>query len=1039
MKRLLTLFLIFCSIVLNAQDITITGVIRDAQGPLPGVNIVIKGTTTGTITDFNGAYSLLAKKGDVFVFSSIGLVNQEVVISNQSVINLTMKENVEKLEEVVIVGYGVQKRASVTGSVASISSEKLEKIPTDNVSNMIGGRMPGVVARQTSGVPGDSGSEVYIRGVSTTGNSKPLILVDGVERNFENLDPSEIENITVLKDAASAAIYGVKGANGVILVTTKRGKSGDKMNVSYNGAVNFSTNTAFPEFLNAYDYAQWQNKAVVLDGQVPVYDEKRLEYIMKGNDPQGIFGQTDWMDLIFKPFALAQSHTVNISGGNDRAKYFVAGSYLDQGGIIERVNFDRYNLRSNIDLKINEYVDLKVDVSGRIERRRQPGVSAGSKDPTGSSENGGASMGYKNIVFYAISAKPTINATTPEGVLMGYSNPLVARDHSGFTNRDAKFVETSTALSVKIPGVKGLKVTGLLGYDFNNSLYKQLLLPYQQVTPKFETGMNGTPVELLAGLSPHYEGPNKLSDAESEFTRYTFQAIANYNRAFNKHDVGVDLVWEQSGAKSRGFGASKYMELTQIPDLNFGTDVVPNSVYGSHSQSGRAGVVARLNYAFDNRYMLQVSGRADWSPKFDEADRLGFFPAVSLGWRLSEESFLKDRFSALDNLKLRGSWGVLGNDAISDFIYLQTMNMSRNSAVVLNDIGRPSLYTTGVPNRDITWERTTTVNAGAEASFWKGLLSVEADVFYKVTSDILQSQGGIMPPSIGGNFSPIINGGTVDVRGVEVIISHRKKINDLTYNVSGNLTFAKNRYVKTDDSPNIPEYQKRVGQSLGAVLGYVSDGLYQTQEDLLYAPKLNESARLGDIKYKDLNGDGRITAEDRTWIARSQTPEIMFGLNLDLNYKWFDLSLFFQGAANNDIMLSGTYSALGFSNGTFFTQAFKWGANAPKYLVEGSWTPENTTAEFPRLTNAPNENNFLVSDFWKRDAAYLRLKNVQFGYNVPKNFSQKINLEDLRFYVSGSNLLTFSGLPYIDPEAPSVNNGYYPQQRVFSLGVNVTF
>lgn len=1034
--------LLLCN-VLSAQ---IKGFVVDSnKEAVIGATVLEKGSAgNGTLTDLNGEFSLTPTgRQAILQISYIGYETQEIKVSNpKEIIRITLRESSQALEEVVVMGYGVQKKVSLTGSVATVAAEKLEKVPMDNITNMIGGRLPGLVTRQTSGVPGDNASTIYIRGISTTGSSSPLVLVDGVERDFQNLDPAEIETFTVLKDAAAAAVYGVRAANGVILVTTKRGKNNDRISVTYNGAVSASTNANFPEFLDGTGYATWYNKALEMDGLAPQYDEQRLAYIRNGGgDAQGIWGNTNWFDLIFKDYAAGINQTLTVTGGNEKTKFFTSVGHYNQDGIIENVYFKRYNVRSNIDTKLTPNLDFKIDLSGRIEDRHQPGVTPGSSDPTASTDNGGATMGYKNIIFYTIAAKPVINTRDTNGDYIGYYNPLIARDESGFTNRDNRYIQSSASLVYTAPWLKGLKITGLFGYDFSNSMYRQLLLPYEQVTPVYETGLDGTALELRYGLSPHRESVNLYTEATSAFSRYTFQAIANYTRKIKKHDINTDLIWDQSGARSRSFGASRQnLPITVNPSLNDG-QAVENSLYSNTSQSGRAGMVARINYAYADKYLVQILGRADWSSKFAPENRLGFFPAVSLGWRISEEPFMKTQTgSFLDNLKIRASWGMLGNDAISSFLYEQGLQLSSGPAVVFDGTGKQSFYTTAVANKDVTWEKTTTYNAGVDATFWGGLLSVEADVFYKVTRDILQAQSGQMPASLGGNFASIINSGIVDVRGYEIVLTHQRKVNqDFSYTVSANMSYAHNRIVKTDDSENIPEYQKKAGTSIGSVLGLVSEGLYTTEEELLYAPKISDNVRTGDVKYKDMNGDGKITNDDRAWIAGSSIPEYMFGINLEATWKNFDASLFFQGAAKSDVMLCGTYTSLGYSDGTFFTQPFKWGSNAPVYLVEGSWTPENTNAEYPRLTTQSSSNNNRTSDYWKRDASYLRLKNLQIGYSLPKHATQALKITNARLYVSASNLLTFSKLKYIDPEAPSVNNGYYPQQRVYSIGLNVGF
>ncbi len=1027
-----------------ADDFPVTGKVTDSDGePLVGIFVYEEGTSSGTSTDLDGAYELSLKSGSsTLVFSSLGYVEVKEPVGGRSVVNITLQEAAQELDNVVIVGYGTQKRGLLTASLSSIGTEELAIAPTDNITNMLGGKLPGLIARQTTGLPGENDSQIYIRGISTTGTSTPLVLVDGVERDYANLDPSEIAGITILKDAASAAVYGVKGANGVILVTTKRG-SENRTTVTYNGAVTFSQNTNMLDLLDGNEYAYWHNLATDLDGTAREYTDEEIGYIKNGDDPQGIFANTNWLDLIFKDVAIGHNHNVSVTGGNKTVRYFVGGSFLNQDGIIDNVTFRRYNLRSNIDISLTKRLTLKLDVSGRIEKRHQPGVSAGSSDPTASLDNGGADYGYKNIVFYAISARPTISPTTPDGTYTGYYNPLIARDESGFMNKDASYVQTSLNLEYQIPKVDGLVARAMFSYDFQNTLEKSLYLPCTEVTPQYGSVDADGYVSLTQSNSPHLpSGVNQLTESHTWFSRYTYQVILNYTNRFGAHDVGADLVWEQSGTSSKTFSASKQnFSITEIPDLDFSTDVTPNSVTGGHADTGRQGLLFRGNYAYDNRYLVQASVRGDWSSKFAAGHRLGIFPAVSLGWRLSEEKFMQNSRGVLDNLKIRASWGILGNDGIDDFLYVQGIALTTSATAVINGSPVQSLYTTAVANTDITWETTTTYNIGLDFSLWNGKLSFEGDAFYKVTTDILQSNAGSQPPSIGGNYPSIVNGGVVDVRGTEIVLGHRNLVGEFSYGVSANFSFARNRYCSTLDSDNIPSYQSKIGTSIGSVLGYVSDGLYLDEEDLASSPKYNDGVRVGDIKYKDLNGDGKITSEDRTWIAGSQIPEMMFGLNFDLAWKGIDLTLFFQGAADTDIMLCGTYTALGYADGTYYTQAFKWGSNPPKYLVEGSWTPDNPNAEYPRLSAASSTNNALVSDFWKRDASYLRLKSVALGYTLPNKITRKFFVEQLRISFSASNVFTISGVSKlgIDPEAPSVNNGYYPQQRVYSIGLNITF
>jgi TonB-linked SusC/RagA family outer membrane protein len=1022
---------------LTAQ--TLKGTVTDSKGEaIIGATVLEKGTTNGTITNFDGEFTLVLKNANSAIeISYIGYLKQELKPAGKTQLKVVLQEDTKNLDEVVVVGYGVQKRTSITGSVASISGDKLEKLPTDNISNMLGGRVAGVVTRQQSGVPGENGALISVRG-----STNVLVLVDGVERDFSNLDPTEIETFTVLKDAASTAVYGVRGGNGVILVTTKRGKSADKVSVSYDGVFTASTNTNLPKFLNGPEYAFYHNKAKDLDGQPREFDEQRIGYITNGNDPMGIWGNTDWFKLIFKPYAPGVNHKLSVTGGNDKYKFFVGGSYLKQDGIIDNVSYDRFNLRSNLDIKFTDKLTFKIDVSGRLENKDYPGVTPGAADPSASTSNGGATMGYKNIVYYTIAAAPVVRPQMPDGTYIGYQNPLIARDKSGFRDSRSKKVETGMSMVYDASTLlKGLKFTTNFSYDFVNSFAKTFILPCEQVTPVYSSGLGvGSVQQVIPGMSPHrIEGTNELTDAASYFSRYNFQAIASYANKYGKHDLSADLVWEQSGAESNSFyGVVENLPLIELPELNFGAlyPTKPNS--GSSAQTGKAGMVTRLNYGYADKYMLQFTSRTDWSSSFLGNKKFGFFPGVSLGWRISEESFVKDQLSFINNLKLRLSWGKLGNDVVAAASYLENYALTSTASVIFGDNGYQSISPVNVPNKDLKWESNTTYNAGFESVFWNGLLSVEFDGFYKIREDILGPAPSIYPPSIGGNFPSQVNYGTIDVRGFEVVLGHKKKLTkDLNYTINGTFTYADSRYVKWNQSPNTPKNLLVLGNSPGAVYGYMSDGLYQNENDIRYLPKMSDEVRLGDIKYKDFNGDGKIDNSDRVLIANSTIPKINYGINLDVDYKNFDLTLFFQGAAISDVMLSGTYSALGYSDGTFFTQAFKWGSNPPKYLVEGSWTPENTDAEYPRLTTQTSSNNASISDFWKRDASYIRLKNAQIGYSFPKVLVKKLKLEAAKVYLSGTNLLTFSKLKYIDPEAPSVNNGYYPQQRVISVGLNV--
>ena len=1014
---------------MNAQ-IQIEGSVENPEGdPLPGVNIVEQGTNNGTTTNMDGQFTFTVSDEEaVMVISFVGMQTIEKKVGDQRSFDFVLQPASSELEEVVVVGYGRQQKKSLTGSVSDISADELEKASAHNINNKLAGRLPGLVSRQTSGAPGQNEASLYIRGVSTTGSNQPTILVDGIQRDLSNVDPNAIENITILKDASSAAVYGVQGANGVILVTTKKGSEGQEPTITFENSMDVTRNTRFPEFLNGPDYAYWYNKAREMDGKDPYYSSEAVKKIQNDEDPQGIYGDTDWFDRLYSDYGMNNHHSLSVRGGNEKVKYFVLGGLLNQQGIIDEVKFKRYNLRSNIDVEVTDNLSASVNLAARQENRDRPYVGVQPND-------------WLNLVYQAVKAKPTIPAYNNEGEPVGSDigwgnvNPVMARDESGYNRSTRNVFQSKLSFTYDLPGVKGLSLEFMGSYDHDYTRSKSWKSPYRLQVYKEGSNRYTEQWSTHAG-----SGTNSLSEGFSEAYRTTIHPAVRFDRSFGEHDVEVLMLYEQSRYVATGFSAAKKeFDLEALQHFNFSSEVVPNSVRGSKGIDVRSGAVGRINYAFQDKYLVEFSGRYDGSSRFPQDKRWGFFPAASVGWRIAEEDFFKDRFDFVDNFKIRASAGMMGNDQIGKYQYLRSMQMTNGTKYMIGGSTVQALYTGAVPNYNITWESATTYNAGFDLDMWKGKLGVEFDWFYKITRDILQNIGGVMPPSLGGNFPSIVNRGIVDNRGVELILTHRNKISkDFSYHVRGNMTYSENRHIKTDDSPNIPDYQKRVGQPLGGRLGFVAEGLFQSEEEIANSPLLKQDVRPGDIKYKDLNGDGKITYEqDRTWIGESSLPDLMFGLNLGAQYKGFDMNVFLQGAAGTEIALSGTYAS-GVEDNTSFTRAFATNGNTPYYLVEDSWTPENRDAEFTRLSTEFRSNNAYASSWWIRDASYVRIKDVQLGYELPDDLLNRFNIERVRIYLSGSNLHTFSALEYLDPESPNVHNGYYPQQKTYSLGVNIT-
>ncbi|WP_206367298.1 SusC/RagA family TonB-linked outer membrane protein [Sphingobacterium sp. SGR-19] len=1017
-----------------AQQSALSGIVRSVanQQPVPGATVRLAKQQHITTTDQDGHFSLAAEgsKARLYV-SAIGYQAKDTTLSIPSgpiAIYLTKSDAV--LDEVVVVGFGQMKKSSVTGAIAQISGDELTKAPTANLSSMLQGRLPGLVTRQTSGQPGSDGASLLVRGYNTLGNSSPLIIVDGIERDFPQINPNEVESISILKDA-SAAIYGVRGANGVILVTTKRGKS-QKPTISYNGSYALSTNTSFPRFLNGAEYARYYNKAQEMDGIAETgrrFTPEEIERITNG-DPEGVFGNTNWFDMLFKSSAPTLTNNLTLNGGSDRYKYFVSVGGYNQEGIIDRTSYDRYNGRVNLDADVLDNLKLTLNVSYRDDVRKEPGLSAG----LGNS--------YASVFAQAMMSYPFLPAYNADGVPIGSlnpgngnQNPLAARDLSGENVSRSNRLQSNLSLEYEVPGVSGLRLMANGGFDKGYTVRKAYLLPYQLDV------YNNSTKQYALGWARHASGGiANLNQWFNDSWQKTIQTSIRYDNKFGEHSVNALLLYEYLRQDNSSMsGGRRGYPITDIMDLNWGDEVIDDLVKGSHGMFSRAGYSFRFNYDYADKYLLEVLGRYDGSPLLPADTRWDWFPAVSAGWRISNEPFFRESVDFVSDLKLRASVGKLGNDRIPDYQYLRTLTPGANPVVLIgNNPGKPLNITT-VPNPDIRWETTMTYNGGLEATLWNGLLGVEADVFYRVTKDILQGQSNLNPPSFGGYFPSYVNSGIVDSRGFELILSHRNTINEFTYNIRGNVSLAKNKVIETTEDANVPDQLRRTGRPIGLKYGFEADGFFQSDEEInssaLFGP-----TRVGEIRLKDLNGDGRITFDqDWTVIGRNDLPEMMFGLNLGGSYKGFDFNAFFQGAALSDVALSGLYTSSGIYDNTFYTMPFYQDGNSPKYLVENAWTPENPNATYPRLSTQSAQSGGKFSSFWIKDGSYVRLKTAQLGYTLPSAWMQKANIQELRLFASGSNLFTWSNLDYLDPEMPSVNQGYYPQQRIYEFGVSLTF
>jgi TonB-linked SusC/RagA family outer membrane protein len=1035
---------------LSATDVR--GRVLDETGqPLVGVSIRVKGSTLAVSTNSNGEFSLKLPGGDeTLVFSYIGYQTKEVSVNSNTLINVTLQEANRGLDEVIVVGYGTQKKRNVIGSVAQINSDDLKQMPTMNITNMLSGRLPGITTLQQSGRPGADDATLRIRGTSSyAGTQGPIAIVDGVERPFAQLDPNEIESISILKDAVALSVYGLQAANGIILITTKRGKK-QEPNISYDGAVMVNSNTRFPKFLDGPDYMEWFSRAEEMDNEYRIstdqdpnpltYNKSQINALRNGTNTNPLFGNTDWVGELLGKKSTSQSHSVTVRGGTERVKYFSNLGYLDQEGIVANTGFKRFNIRTNLDAQLNSILSVSLDINARMQKTNTPGISPDN-------------TAYMNPFYQAVRTLPNMPMYAENGLPAaynsnaGYVNPIASVNQSGYQRGETNVFQSTLTFNVKVPWIDGLSGKVQTSFDKTATENKGWLTPYQLMG----RGRNQTTGDFTLIANPPGSSVNTLRQNYNQNNRLTFQPSLNYSKIFGDHSITALALYEWSRRQSNLFSTgARNFALTELQDINFGSTATLDfiSPTGSSANTARNGYVGRVNYAYKNKYLFEAALRADASIRFPEKGRWGYFPGVGLGWIASEEGFFTALKKTVSFFKLKASIGVLGKEeTVTEFAYLPTFSFTDNPVAVIGGSPVSALYTGTPPNPNLTWERHRLTNVGFEAEFWNGKLGVDFDYFYKVVTDILTGRAALYPPSIGGNFPSTFNDGITDNRGFDLQLRHRNSLGKFNYAVTGNFNWARNKIILINENQNLPYWQKNTGRPIGEKLGFVVDGFYQNWEEARNGSSPSSGVIApGYFKYRDLNGDGRITRDaDMTFVGKSNMPEIMYGLNLEASYAGFDLSVLFQGAAQSSIALGGLYEGSsgtsGVEDNSPFTKTFYGYGNSPYYLVEQSWRPDNPDAKYPRLTsggvalsphNANANSGFIINN------DYIRLKSIQIGYTLPKSvFNSKI--EKVRFYVSGFNLFTWDKLKYLDPEMPNVNNGFYPQQKMISGGVNLIF
>lgn len=987
----------------------ISGVIIDIDGiPMPGVNITIKGTGSGVISNIDGKYELSVPIKSTIIYSFIGYQTQEVVYENQKVINIVLREATQELKDVVIVGYGNQKKTSVTGALTLAKPEELQKISTPSLSNTLGGMVAGVITRQSSGEPGYDQAEILIRGIATWANKSPLVLVDGVERDINLINSQEVESFTVLKDASATAVYGVRGANGVILINTKKGKMG-KPQVTLRTEFATLHGLRFPDYINGYEFASLMNEAVSNSGNTTAlpWTQKELEIFRNGTDSY-LYPNVNWTDEVLNKNAFQTINNLSVTGGNEIVRYFINVGYTSQSGLFKedpqyeyRTNSlsSRYNFRSNIDINVTKDLILNLGLGGIIEDRTYPGRSA-------------------NDIFTAMKkispvayARQNPDGSPGGGVSYLMDNPWAMATQSGYAKQFRNTLQGTFGAKYDLSKLvtKGLSVSGKFSYDY---YYYNEVLRRKEYEVKQYLGKNELGEDQYNVVRPERAMGYEVSQNSNR--AYYLEASINYDRNFENHYITSMLL----------FNRRDYKNLTAA-------NSTANLPYR------RQGLAGRFTYDFAHKYLVEFNFGYNGSENFPKGKRYGFFPSGSIGWIISNEKFWKASF--INHFKLRGTYGTVGNDQVGGdrFLYLSTIDKGvlgypyGDSQQWINGYAEAKL---GVNN--ITWEIAKKTNIGVDLELFNGLISLQGDFFFENRDNILLKRGII--PNITGITSatiPWANLGKVKNKGFDgtIEIKNTTKRN-FYYAFRANFTYARNKIVEDDTAIPKYEYQNTRGHRVNQPFGLVALGFFQDQSDIDNSPKQTfmSTVRPGDIKYKDMNGDNIIDTYDKVAIGYGRTPEIMFGFGTTIAYKGFDLTLNFTGATHTSTFLDieGMYPfMLEFPN-----------YNVLREYYDNRWIPNanNSKAKYPAVINGNNPNNYQTNTLYMRNAEYIKLKNAEIGFNFPTFLFDKIYLQGLRIFINGNNLLCFDHLKIIDPES-NFGTGGYPTQRAINFGLQVTF
>ena len=1016
------ILLLSCSISTWAENIVVTGVVTDAQKePLVGVNVTVKDVPgLGAITDINGKYKIAIEPYQRLIFSYVGFDKVEVLIKEQRVVNVTMKESAaSSLDEVVITGTGVQKKLTVTGAITTVNVSVLMHTANGSVVNALAGNVAGVLAMQTSGQPGRNTSEFWIRGISTFGAStSALVLVDGFERDLDDVNIEDIEDFSVLKDASATAIYGSRGANGVVLITTKHGKPG-KINIDAKVETSYNTRTITPEFVDGYTYASMMNESRITRNQEPIYQQDELNILRMGLDPD-LYPNVDWKDLLLKDGAMTYRANLNMNGGGSTARYFVSLSYLKEDGMYKtdetlrkdyntNANANTWNYRLNTDIDITKTTLLKVGVSGSLKKYNEPGLSG----------DVWKSLMYQNPISVPVMYS---NGYVPAYGTGERTNPWVLATQTGYKEHWENTIQTNITLEQKLDFItQGLKFIGRFGFDtWNKNNIDRIKWPEQYKAQRFRDE-NG---QIVFDRVTEEQKMKQTSSAEGNRNEI-FEAELHYNRGFKEHHVGGILKSNQD---------SKVFTVGTGEDLKKG-------IARRH-----LGLAGRVSYNWNYRYFADFNFGYNGSENFADGHRFGFFPAVSVAWNVAEEPIIKKNFKWMNMFKIRYSFGKVGNDVLKigndeyRFPYLYTIG--DGTGYTWADYNYSNSYSgkryTDLASNYATWEIATKHDLGVDLALFNDKFTATVDYFHEQREGIWMERK-YLPSIVGLGSNPRANVGKVLSEGFDGNFAYREKINKVDITVRGNITYSKNTILEKDEENNVYPYQMERDYRVNQAKGLIALGLFKDYDDIRNSPRQDfGTVQPGDIKYKDVNGDGVVNDGDKVAIGATTRPNMIYGFGISASWKGLDVNVHFQGAGKTSFFIDGP-TVYAFSSG-------EWGniladvAGSNRWIeheISGTMATENPNASYPRLSYGGNNNNYRQSTYWLRNGSYLRLKTLELGYSIPKPLINKIRFNNIRLFLRGSNLLTFSSFKLWDPELGSSTGTEYPLAKSFTLGLSV--